>query len=376
MWRSQDGSVVDLTVDSTAGTVTGTFTPGFPCGLASTLTPASRPLVGTVNGNAVAWTLSLAACPSVGTWVGHFQRPARGAALHALHAGRAREPAGRGIDLDRPGRVRPTDGGGDSLAPRRRLLSLRASRAGGDRAPSARDAPSHARRIRGAVPVAVLADRADERRDVAHRPPSPRDRRSACPPPPRAARRPPAGASACSDGTGPGGTRAPARAPPSAVRRARPSGHARPRRRAPTASSRAWPRPRRVSPSPVSTAPRRGPTKPDDRPGLGERLRAPWPPSRRPRRPPPGSRSAGRGCCRRRAARSATAPGTGSTSAAGGFDDPRHGPRQLHAQAVGDGLRQLVGRRCGASRPCARGSPAPAPCVSSKRKARTMCAFS
>ena len=72
-WRSQDGSVVDLTVDSTAGTLTGTFTPGFPCGLASTLTPASRPLVGTVNGNAVAWTLSLAACPSVGTWVGHFQ---------------------------------------------------------------------------------------------------------------------------------------------------------------------------------------------------------------------------------------------------------------------------------------------------------------
>ena len=72
-WRSQDGSVVDLTVDSTAGTVTGTFTPGFPCGLASTLTPASRPLLGTVNGNAVAWALSLAACPSVGTWVGHFQ---------------------------------------------------------------------------------------------------------------------------------------------------------------------------------------------------------------------------------------------------------------------------------------------------------------
>jgi hypothetical protein len=72
-WRSHDGSVVDLTVDSTAGTVTGTFTPGFPCGLASTLTPASRPLLGTVNGNAVAWALSLAACPSVGTWVGHFQ---------------------------------------------------------------------------------------------------------------------------------------------------------------------------------------------------------------------------------------------------------------------------------------------------------------
>ena len=72
-WQSQDGSVVDLAVDSAAGTVTGTLTPGFPCGLASTLTPAARPLLGTVSGNAVAWTLSLAACPSVGTWVGHFQ---------------------------------------------------------------------------------------------------------------------------------------------------------------------------------------------------------------------------------------------------------------------------------------------------------------
>jgi hypothetical protein len=26
-----------------------------------------------VSGNAVAWTLSLPACPSVGTWVGHYQ---------------------------------------------------------------------------------------------------------------------------------------------------------------------------------------------------------------------------------------------------------------------------------------------------------------
>ena len=72
-WRSQDGSIVDLTVDSAAGTLTGTFTPGFPCGFASTLTTVARPIVGTVNGNAIAWTLSLSACPSVGTWVGHFQ---------------------------------------------------------------------------------------------------------------------------------------------------------------------------------------------------------------------------------------------------------------------------------------------------------------
>jgi hypothetical protein len=72
-WRSQDGSVADLTVDATNGAITGTFTPGFPCGFANALTPATRPLVGTTSGNAVAWTLTLAACPSVGTWVGHFQ---------------------------------------------------------------------------------------------------------------------------------------------------------------------------------------------------------------------------------------------------------------------------------------------------------------
>src|SRR5262245_28753508 len=72
-WKSQDGSVVDLTVDSSTGAVTGTFTPGFPCGLATSLTTDARPLVGTTSGNAVAWTLSLSACPSVGTWVGHFQ---------------------------------------------------------------------------------------------------------------------------------------------------------------------------------------------------------------------------------------------------------------------------------------------------------------
>jgi hypothetical protein len=65
--------VADLTIDVAAGTLTGTFTPGFPCGLASQLTPASRPVVGTVSGNSLAWTLSLSACPSVGTWIGHFQ---------------------------------------------------------------------------------------------------------------------------------------------------------------------------------------------------------------------------------------------------------------------------------------------------------------
>ncbi len=72
-WRSQDGSIADLTIDPTTGTLTGTFAPGFPCGLATSLTPAPRPLGGTVNGNAVAWTLSLSACPSVGTWIGHYQ---------------------------------------------------------------------------------------------------------------------------------------------------------------------------------------------------------------------------------------------------------------------------------------------------------------
>jgi hypothetical protein len=70
---SQDGSVVDFTVDSTTGTLTGTFTPGFPCGVTTGLASAARPIVGTVSGNAVAWTLSLPACPSVGTWVGHYQ---------------------------------------------------------------------------------------------------------------------------------------------------------------------------------------------------------------------------------------------------------------------------------------------------------------
>ena len=72
-WRSQDGSVVDITIDPAEGTLTGTFAPGFPCGLSTALTASTRPVVGTVNGNAVAWTLSLPACPSVGTWVGHYQ---------------------------------------------------------------------------------------------------------------------------------------------------------------------------------------------------------------------------------------------------------------------------------------------------------------
>ena len=72
-WMSQDGSVVDFTIDSTTGTLSGTFTPGFPCGLTTGLANPARPIVGTVSGNAVAWTLSLPACPSVGTWVGHYQ---------------------------------------------------------------------------------------------------------------------------------------------------------------------------------------------------------------------------------------------------------------------------------------------------------------
>ena len=72
-WRSQDGSVVDLTIDPTTGALTGTFSPGFPCGESTTLVTSTRPIVGAVTGNAIAWTLSLTACPSVGTWVGHYQ---------------------------------------------------------------------------------------------------------------------------------------------------------------------------------------------------------------------------------------------------------------------------------------------------------------
>jgi hypothetical protein len=72
-WKSQDGSTLDVTIDPATGSLTGTFSPGFPCGLATALTPTASPLVGTVNGNALAWTLSLSACPSVGTWIGHYQ---------------------------------------------------------------------------------------------------------------------------------------------------------------------------------------------------------------------------------------------------------------------------------------------------------------
>ena len=70
----------------------------------------------------------------------------RGAALHALHAGRAREPAGRGVDLDRAGRVRPTDGRGDcpSSPP---PASLPSSFAGGRRSRSVR--PRSARHTQG-----------------------------------------------------------------------------------------------------------------------------------------------------------------------------------------------------------------------------------
>jgi hypothetical protein len=71
-WMSQDGSILELAVDP-AGTLTGTFLPGFPCGSPSAVAPAPRAIVGTVNGNALGWTLSLPECPSVGTWVGHYR---------------------------------------------------------------------------------------------------------------------------------------------------------------------------------------------------------------------------------------------------------------------------------------------------------------
>jgi hypothetical protein len=56
---------------SQAGAITGTFVPGFLCG--STTSQTGRPITGTSMGNAVTWTLSLTNCPSVGTWVGHYQ---------------------------------------------------------------------------------------------------------------------------------------------------------------------------------------------------------------------------------------------------------------------------------------------------------------
>lgn len=83
-WRSQDGSVVDITIDQATGALTGTFAPGFPCGQATTPTTPPRPIAGVVSGNAVAWTLSLPACPSVGTWVGHYQALEAGEQLAML----------------------------------------------------------------------------------------------------------------------------------------------------------------------------------------------------------------------------------------------------------------------------------------------------
>jgi hypothetical protein len=71
VWTSQDGSTVDMTVDATTGAITGTFVPGFACGTSTD--QAARPIVGTTVGNALSWTLSLAGCPSVGTWIGHVQ---------------------------------------------------------------------------------------------------------------------------------------------------------------------------------------------------------------------------------------------------------------------------------------------------------------
>ena len=49
------------------------------------------------------------------------------------------------------------------------------------------------------------------------------------------------------------------------------------------------------------------------------------------------------------------------TSGVGGSIDPRHGPRQLQPQAVGDRLRQLVRDVPEHRPPCARGSRAPGP---------------
>jgi hypothetical protein len=72
-WKSQDGSIVDITIDPTTGALTGTFAPSFACGPSTASPPPPGPVVGTVSANAVAWTLSLPECPSVGTWVGHYQ---------------------------------------------------------------------------------------------------------------------------------------------------------------------------------------------------------------------------------------------------------------------------------------------------------------
>src|SRR5262245_13316337 len=71
VWTSQDGSTVDLTIDAITGAITGTFVPGFLCG--SSTSQTGRPITGTSMGNALTWTLSLTNCPSVGTWVGHYQ---------------------------------------------------------------------------------------------------------------------------------------------------------------------------------------------------------------------------------------------------------------------------------------------------------------
>jgi hypothetical protein len=71
VWTSQDGSTVDLTIDATTGAIFGMFVPGFICG--SSTSQTGRPIVGTAMGNALTWTLSLTGCPSVGTWIGHYQ---------------------------------------------------------------------------------------------------------------------------------------------------------------------------------------------------------------------------------------------------------------------------------------------------------------
>lgn len=71
VWSSQDGSIVEITVDAVTGALGGTFTPGFSC--ESSPEQSSRPIVGAALGNAVAWSMSLPGCPSMGTWIGHYQ---------------------------------------------------------------------------------------------------------------------------------------------------------------------------------------------------------------------------------------------------------------------------------------------------------------
>jgi Avidin family len=46
---------------------------GQPATVTGQPTSPARPLVGNVSANAVVWTVSFPECPSVGTWIGHYQ---------------------------------------------------------------------------------------------------------------------------------------------------------------------------------------------------------------------------------------------------------------------------------------------------------------